>query len=167
LKTLDKPKPIDQLKIAIEQAEEYGVLENRWREDKTEIRNDVKTLEIKLSKQSLWAGSIEEIERLRIPSLETIDEFDDQTNKAERTAVELKSESKRLHGSQAEIEQQIEQLQLEQEVPTEEDLQDLRDAREQGWQLVRSTIKGDSVPDEEVQGFIRRFQPAVTLSDAF
>ncbi len=167
LKTLDEPKPIDQLKIAIEQAEEYGVLENRWREDQTEIRNDVKTLEIKLSKQSLWAGSIEEIEGLRIPSLETIDEFDDRTDKAERTAAELKSESKRLHGAQAEIEQQIEQLQLEQEVPTEEDLQDLRDAREQGWQLVRSTIKGDSVPDEEVQDFIRRFQPAITLSDAF
>ncbi len=167
LKTLDEPKPIDQLKIAIEQAEEYGVLENRWREDQTEIRNDVKTLEIKLSKQSLWAGSIEEIEGLRVPSLETIDEFDDRTDKAERTAAELKSESKRLHGAQAEIEQQIEQLQLEQEVPTEEDLQDLRDAREQGWQLVRSTIKGDSVPDEEVQDFIRRFQPAITLSDAF
>jgi uncharacterized protein YhaN len=167
LKTLDKPKPIDQLKIAIEQAEEYGVLENRWREDQTEIRNDVKTLEIKLSKQSLWAGSIEEIEGLRTPSLETIDEFDDRTDKAERTAAELKYESKRLHDAQAEIEQQIEQLQLEQEVPTEEDLQDLRDAREQGWQLVRSTIKGDSVPDEEVQDFIRRFQPAVNLSDAF
>jgi len=167
LKTLDKPKPIDQLKIAIKQAEEYGVLENRWREDQTEIRNDVKTLEIKLSKQSFWAGSIEEIEGLRIPSLETIDEFDDRTDKAERTAAELKSESKRLHGAQAEIEQQIEQLQLEQEVPTEKDLQDLRDTREQGWQLVRSTIKGDSVPDEEVQDFIRRFQPAITLSDAF
>ncbi len=167
LKTLDEPKPIHQLKIAIEQAEEYGVLENRWHEDQTEIRNDVKTLEIKLSKQSLWAGSIEEIEGLRIPSLETIDEFDDRTDKAERTAAELKSESKRLHGAQAEIEQQIEQLQLEQEVPTEEDLQDLRDAREQGWQLVRSTIKGDSVPNEEVQDFIRRFQPAITLSDAF
>jgi len=167
LKTLDKPKPIDQLKIAIEQAEEYGVLENRWREDQTEIRNDVKTLEIKLSKQSLWAGSIEEIEGLSTPSLETIDEFDDRTDKAERTAAELKSESKRLHGAQSEIEQQIEQLQLEQEVPTEEDLQDLRDAREQGWQLVRSTIKGDCVPDEELQDFIRRFQPAVTLADAF
>jgi uncharacterized protein YhaN len=167
LKTLDEPKPIDQLKIAIEQSEEYGVLENRWREDQTEIRNDVKTLAIKLSKQSLWAGSIEEIEGLRIPSLETIDEFDDRTDKAERTAAELKSESKRLHGEQAEIEQQIEQLQLEQEVPTEEDLQDLRHAREKGWQLVRSTIKGDSVPDEEVQDFIRRFQPAITLSDAF
>ncbi|MBW2742252.1 MAG: hypothetical protein JRE64_26235, partial [Deltaproteobacteria bacterium] len=167
LKTLDEPKPIDQLKIAIEQAEEYGVLENRWREDQTEIQNDVKTLELKLSKQSLWAGSIEKIERLRIPSLETIDEFDDQTDRAERTAGELKFESKRLHGAQAKIEQQIEQLKLEQEVPTEEDLQDLRDARAQGWQLVRSTIKGDFVPDEEVQDFIRRFQPAITLSDAF
>jgi len=167
LKMLDEPKPIDQLKIAVEQAEEYGVLENRWQEDQTEIRNDVKTLEIKLSKQSLWAGSIQEIEGLRIPLLETIDEFDDRTDKAERTAAKLKSESKRLHGAQAEIEQQIEQLQLEQEVPTEEDLQDLRYAREQGWQLVRSTIKGDSVPDEEVQDFIRRFQPAITLSDAF
>jgi uncharacterized protein YhaN len=167
LKMIDEPKPIDQLKIAVEQAEEYGVLENRWREDQTEIRNDVKTLEIKLSKQSLWAGSIEEVEGLRIPSLETIDEFYDRTDKAERTAAELKSESKKLHGAQAEIEQQIEQLRLEQEVPTEEDLQDLRDSREQGWQLVRTTIEGDSVPDEEVQDFIRRFQPAITLSDAF
>jgi len=167
LKALNEPKPIDQLKIAVEQAEEYGVLENRWSEDQTEIRNDVKTLEIKLSKQALWAGSIEEIEGLRIPSLETIDEFDDRTDKAERTAAELKSESKKLHGVQAEIEQQIEQLRLEQEVPTEEDLQNLRDAREQGWQLVRSTIEGDSVPDEEVQDFIRRFEPAITLSYAF
>ncbi|MBW1711279.1 MAG: hypothetical protein JRJ73_15620 [Deltaproteobacteria bacterium] len=164
---LDEPKPIDQLKIAVEQAEEYGALENRWREDQMEIRNDVKTLEIKLSKQSLWAGFIEEIEGLCIPSLETIDEFDDRTDKAELTAAELKSESKKLHGAQAEIEQQIEQLRLEQEAPTEEDLQNLRDAREQGWQLVRRAIEGDSAPDEEVQDFIRRFEPAITLADAF
>ncbi len=167
LKTLDEPKPINQLKIAIEQAEEYGVLENRWQEDQTEIRNDVKTLEIKLNKQSLWAGSIEKIEGLRVPSLETIDEFDERTDKAERTDAELKSESKRLHGAQAEIEQQIEQLQLEQEVPTEDDLQNSRNKRDQGWQLVRSAIKGDSVPDEEVQDFIRQFQPVITLADAF
>ena len=167
LEMLDEPKPIDQLKIAVEQAEEYGALENRWREDQMEIRNDVKTLEIKLSKQSLWAGFIEEIEGLCIPSLETIDEFDDRTDKAELTAAELKSESKKLHGAQAEIEQQIEQLRLEQEAPTEEDLQNLRDAREQGWQLVRRAIEGDSAPDEEVQDFIRRFEPAITLADAF
>ena len=167
LKTLDEPKPIDQLKIAIEQAEEYGVLENRWREDQTEIRNDVKTLEIKLSKQSLWAGSIEEIEGLRIPSLETIDEFDDRTDKAERTAAELKSESKRLHGAQAEIEQQIEQLQLEQEVPTEEDLHNSRNKRDQGWRFVQSKLKGNLIPDEELADFIQWFQPSSTLAEAF
>ncbi|MBW2738530.1 MAG: AAA family ATPase, partial [Deltaproteobacteria bacterium] len=57
LKTLDEPKPTDQLRDSLVQAEEFGALENRCREDQAEIRNDVKTLEINLKKQPLWSGT--------------------------------------------------------------------------------------------------------------
>ena len=167
LKELDEPKPIDQMKITIKQTEEYGALENRCQDDQTEIQNDVKTLEIKLSKQSLWRGTFEEVEGLRVPSLETIDEFNDRIDEADRTVTKLKSENKKMLDTIAETDRQIEELKLVGDVPTEVDLQALRDMREQGWQLVRSILEGKSIAEEEVQGFIKQFQPSSILVEAF
>jgi uncharacterized protein YhaN len=167
LKSLGEPKPIDQLKDSLVQAEEFGALENRCREDQAEIQNDLKTLEINLKKQPLWSGTIEGLESLPVPALDSIDLFEDRIDDAKRTVVDLRSESKKLQDRLAEIEQQIEKLQLEQEVPTEEDLQNSRNKRDQGWRFVQSKLKGNLIPDEEIRGFIQWFQPSSALAEAF
>jgi len=167
LKKLGEPEQIDQLKDSLVQAEEFGALENRCREDQAEIRNDLKTLEINLKKQPLWSGTIEALESLPVPSLDSIDLFEDRIDDAKRTVVDLRSESKKLQDRLAEIKQQIEKLQLEQEVPTEEDLQNSRNKRDRGWRFVQSKLKGNLIPDEELADFIQWFQPSSALAEAF
>jgi len=167
LKELGEPEPIDQLKDSLVQAKEFGALENRCREDQAEIRNDLKTLEINLKKQPLWSGTIEALESLPAPALDSIDLFEDRINEAQRAVADLRSESKKLQDRLAEIEQRIEQLQLEQEVPTEEDLQNSRNKRDQGWRFVQSKLEGNLSPAEELADFIQWFQPSSTLAEAF
>ena len=167
LKKLGEPEPIDQLKDSLVQAEEFGALANRCREDQAEIRNDLKTLEINLKKQPLWSGTIEALESLSVPALDSIDLFENRIDDEKRSVIDLRSESKKLQDKLAEIKQQIEKLQLEQEVPTEEDLQDSRNKRDQGWRFVQSMLKGNLIPDEELADFIQWFQPLSTLTEAF
>lgn len=167
LKRLGEPKPIEQLKDSLVQAEEFGALENRCREDQAEIRNDLKTLEIDLKKQPLWSGTIKALESLPVPALDSIDLLKDRIDDTKRAVIDLKSESKKVQDRLAEIKQQIEKLQFEQEVPTEEDLQNSRNKRGQGWRFVQSKLRGSLIPDEELTGFIQWFQPSSTLEEAF
>lgn len=167
LKLLDRPKSIDPLKIAIEQAEEYGVLEKKCSEDREEVGEELDKLASDLRAQSLWAGTIGELEGLSIPSFETIDEFEARIDRAGHRVVGLRSEIDEVAAAHIEIERQLEQLQLEQDVPTEDDLLALRGLRGQGWGLVRGTLEGERPSEEEAQAFIRRFQPADDLLDAF
>ena len=83
LEKLGIPRQIDPLKSAIFRAEEYGALEKHYGKEQSEIRSELKTLDVSLGKQTLWSGSVEHLEGLPVPSLETIILFEDQTAEAE------------------------------------------------------------------------------------
>ncbi|MCP4667317.1 MAG: AAA family ATPase, partial [Deltaproteobacteria bacterium] len=167
LKALDAPKGVDPLKDLLVEAEELGALEKRCREDQREIRNDLKTLEMHIKKQPLWSGAMEELESLPVPSLDSIDMFEDRIYKAEGALRDLTSEKMNVQDNLATIEKQIGELRHEQDVPTEEDLQHARDKRSQGWRFIQSRLQGDLIPDEEVHDFMQWFQPSSTLAEAF
>ena len=62
---------------------------------------------------------------------------------------------------------QIEELHLQQEVPTEEDLQKIRAVRDRGWQLVVDKLAGNALTDGQIDAYIRELLPSGTLPEAF
>ena len=167
LQDLEAFRPVENLKHSIELAARYGALEDHRHSEDLEIRNAWHSLEIALKKQTLWSGSLEVLEKLPLPSLETIDMFAGRVEAAEGHVAEVKSEIKNIKDTIAETERQIDALQLEQEVPTEEDLKAARQRRDQGWSLVRKMLEDRPVSEDQVRDFSGLIGQSGTLADTY
>ncbi len=167
LEKLGTPRKIDPLKNAISRAEEYGALEKHYGKEQSEISSALKTLDVALGKQTLWSGSVEKLERLPVPSMETIGLFEDQTAEAEIKYGSLKEDFEKIERTLADVERQIDELRLKQEVPTEEDLQKAREQRGRGWQLILHVLEGKPVLDQEIGDYVKEVGFSETLSEAF
>jgi len=167
LEKLGTPRQIDPLKDAISRAEEYGALEKHYGKEQSEIRSALKTLDAALGKQILWSGSVEQLERLPVPSMETIGLFEDQIAEAKIKYGSLKEDYEKIQRTLADVERQIDELRLQQEVPTEEDLQQAREQRGRGWQLILHALEGKPVLDQEIGDYVTEVGFSKTLSEAF
>ena len=167
LEKLGTPRQTDPLKNAISRAEEYGALEKHCGKEQSEISSALKTLDVALGKQTLWSGSVEKLERLPVPSMETIGLFEDQTAEEKIKYGSLKEDFEKIERTLADIERQIDELRLKQEVPTEEDLQKAREQRGRGWQLILNTLEGKPVLDQEIDDYVRGIESSKTLPEAF
>jgi uncharacterized protein YhaN len=167
LKKLGPPGQVEDLRTAVEQTEEYVADEKHCRAELSAIQTALKTLEMKLNKQSLWPGSVEELEGLAVPQPETINLFEKRHSQANRNCQRIKKEHDKLAHTLADLERLIEELRLQQEVPTEEDLQKMRAVRDRGWQLVVDKLEGKALTEEQVDSYISELSPSGTLAEAF
>ena len=167
LEKLGTPRQIDPLKNAISRAEEYGALEKHYGKEQSEISSALKTLDVALGKQTLWSGSVEKLERLPVPSMETIGLFEDQIAEAKIKYGSLKEDFEKIERTLADVERQIDELRLQQEVPTEEDLQKAREQRGRGWQLILHVLEDKPVLDQEIGDYVKEVGFSKTLSEAF
>jgi len=167
LEKLGTPRQTDTLRNAVFQAEEYGALEKHYEKEQSEISSALITLDVELGKQTLWSGSVEKLERLPVPSMETIVMFEDQTAETELKYGSLKEGFEKVKSTLADVERQIDELRLKQEVPTEEDLQKAREKRGRGWQLILNTLEGKPVSDEEIDDYVKGIGSSETLTEAF
>jgi len=167
LQKLGAPRSVEDLIAAVEQAEAHVADEKHCRGALSEIRAARQTLEIKLNKQSLWTGSLEDLEHLVVPQPETINLFEKQHRDAGIECQRIEEAHGELTRTLADLARQIEALQLQQQVPTEEDLHQMRAARDRGWQLVADTLAGEAPNEARVAEYIAERPPAETLSEAF
>ena len=167
LKNLAAARQIEDLTAAVEQSEAHVAEEKHCLTELADIRTARQTLAIKLNKQSLWSGSVEALEGLAVPQPETIILFEKRYGDAGLNCRRIEEARDRLTRALADLARQMEALDLQQEVPTEEDLQKIRAVRDRGWQLVAGRIAGNELTDEQVAGFIRELPPAATLTEAF
>ena len=167
LKKIGTPAPIGNLISAADQAEDYVAAEKHCRAELLDMQTAAKTLELKISQQPYWTGTIEEMERLAVPSLETANTVEERHNETDRSYQKIKAEHDRIAKELADLERQIEELDIHQEVPTEADLQKARDRRDRGWQIVLNRLEGGAQTGGEIDRFIAELRPSVTLAEAF
>jgi len=164
---LESPLQVDGLSNAVESATKYAALEDHYLSEQAEIKSALSSLQIAVNKQTLWSGTFEDLEKLPLPSIETIDSFDNRFDEAQKNTSRIQSELKTLEDALLKAEGHIKELRLEQAVPTEGDLQSARLQREAGWKLVRQLLDEETVPGMEQEDFISLFEPAQTLADAY
>jgi uncharacterized protein YhaN len=167
LKKLDAPMDLSDLITTVERAEAHVADEKHCRTELSDIRTARQTLEIKLNKQTLWTGSVEKLEGLAVPQPETINLFEKRYSDAGLNCQRLKEAHANLAHTLADLARQIEELHLQQDVPTEEDLQKIRAVRDRGWQLVADRIEGKALTDAQVAGYVSELPPSGTLTEAF
>ncbi len=167
LNTIREPGPIEALQDAVLLAEEYLAAEKQCRSEQLEIETANKTLNVKLAAQAIWSGSLADLESLALPSLETISRFEESTVEADHNFARCKREVERLEESLADFERRIEELRLQQEVPSEEGLRRARDLRDRGWRLVVGRLVGQEPADDQIERFLSELQFVGNLTEAF
>lgn len=156
-----------RLRKVVERVLQQGDLERSYQDLVGDIQEAIGVAETALKKQTYWTGPLETLETLAMPSIETIDIFDRRLSDAGATMEKLKSEIDTLERQQVEIDGRIEQLRLEQEVPTEDDLQRARQRRDEGWQLVRRAWQGEAGSTERAAAFVASFPGTADLAQAY
>jgi uncharacterized protein YhaN len=167
LEGIETPPAGDDLKAALERALKYGALEDHFHGEFQDILGAERSLSVALGKQTLWSGSLEHMETLPVPSMETLDVFEFRFSEAQNALGQLQAEIKEKEEILAGLQGQIEELRLEREVPTEKDLEEARRCRQEGWMIVRRVWEAGEEASAELNRFIGMFQPARTLSDAY
>ena len=174
---------IGPLKDSLRRADDYKVLEKQYIVEQSKIKIELKTLEIELGRQTIWHGSVKELESLSVPEADIINIFENKIGESELKIARLKDEFLNLEKNLGDAEKQISELNLKQEVPTEKDLAEAREKRDKGWHFILSILNNRSDSSEKnddyiadyivdyiadyIADYIKKTPPAKTLADAF
>ncbi len=116
-----------------------------------------------LNRLGLWSGSLDQVGQLAIPLLETVHRYEEEFRSTVDEKRQVQSDSEQLEIELAQLAEQLHEIEYAAEVPTEEDLNQLRGRRDHGWQLLRRQwLQGEDVVAES-----RDYDPEQPLPDAY
>ena len=155
-------KPLDEFRDRLRTVQNDGDLESRL----TEVQRELSTLRDDQRRQvdalGLQTLTIEAVLKLQVPAATVLKriETDFQTNQAEQSL--LKSRLVDFEDLHRQLEQKIQHLRQQFQVPTEADLDHARTRRDEIWSEILATWKSKSFPPEKQ---IEAFETAQRDSD--
>jgi len=159
---------IAELQRTIRRAQNHGDIDEQRRLAESTLQQQRECARVDLAKLPLFTGSLAEVEVLPVPAPETIDRYERTLVDAEQDVRKLEERITELAGTHQELQTSLDTLRLEQDVPSEDDLQHARRRRDAGWELVEQTTQQELPPsDPGVVDYIQEFRPASTLHQAF
>jgi uncharacterized protein YhaN len=167
LEGLPAPRDPADLRRSVRHAQQQGELDHELATAREALRQAEKQAAMELARLPLWSGTLETLETLPVPSSETVDRFDadikDATSRRNALAERIREEERGIR----DLEGQVRKLELQQEVPSEEDLADARKRRDAGWKLVRRAWQQPPENAHEVRDFLTAFESAGSLAEGY
>jgi len=167
LERTEVPRDTTELQQSVRRIEARGDLASQLSAAEQQLREAEARTSLALEKLPLWSGPLEELERRSAPSAETIDRFESEFEDLRRSRAELEKQSRALQSELANVEEQLHALTLEGVVPTEEELLQCRQRRDEGWRLVRRVCEGQVPAEAEITQFIESCPGTSTLTEAY
>ena len=158
---------IAALSQAISAARDAGPLDKRLSELNSQQEASAGEIARQLARLQGYSGDVDELERLQLPSEETIDRFDQTLTDARQSLTALQDKFEALEEESRQLEEQLTSLQQGHDVPTESDLLSARRLRDSGWQLIQRQLSGENVSAEQIQKFTQAFASEDDLSQAY
>jgi len=163
LALLEAFRDASSLKRAFSRANKKGDLSAALRNTEKDLTTEEKNVNILLSRLNPWSGTLEDLMRLTVPSVETINRF-----ATEFSEIRLEKESgngllKKTDDELKVLRQKIRAVEMAGVVPTEKELEAQRERRNLGWEIVKRTwLKGEDVGEQA-----RSYDPERSLADAY
>ena len=167
LAEIQVPREPSGLRNCVRDVQKEGDLESQLDALRKEIQRENQDAAVALKRLPLWSGTLDAAEQLAVPSLSTVERFNEEINETNRKFKSLQS---KLHDEVAAAEKltdQLRQLELQNKVPTQDELDAMRLFREQGWQLVLKAWQEGQHGGEDVDAFVEKFDPLQTLPQAY
>ncbi len=167
LEALPLPRPVEDLKRRLAEAEEALPLEKQLAPVRVQAGELRQACSQSLARLGLSATPVQDLRRLAAPSMETVRVFEDRWDGLDRRLTALADEVRKTEADLSEAGRRLDEARLEREVPTEADLAAAREARDRGWRLIRRKLLGDAAGEGEVVEFTASHPGAGSLPDAF
>lgn len=135
----------------ITRLQQRGNLAEQWQADCQKLLAAEKRAAVDLQRLPVWSGTLEELERLPVPAIESIERFDAELASHENDRHILMQEGTRLDAESLDLDRQLEQLELRQDVPTEDSLREARRQRDAGWRRLRQAWDRADAPPAELR----------------
>lgn len=154
---------LSALKRSWERAQPASNLDDTVTVMSTKLAQEQKQVEIGLRRLWGWHNSLEQLEQIALPSVATVDifqnEFIELTHQHKTLAEQLNTAQAHLN----DCTRQLTELNLDSAVPTEAALQQARNQRDAGWQLIRRAwLDGERNDAAEAA-----YAPQQTLPEAY
>jgi len=163
LNRLPQPVSFEALQQAVGEARRAGDLDSAIAEaDAERVRHD-EACQSDLESLGLWTGTVLELMRAPLLGEETLQRFAEEFSAAEEQNRRLEDSIAEAREEQRQTQEALLALRLAGEVPTETELQDARQRRDRGWQLLRRQwIDGEDLAAES-----RSYADGQPLPDVF
>ncbi len=154
-------QPVAALQRQVESSRRSGNLDDQCSELTTRLRAEEEQLHVDLRRLGLWNGTPEQLETLPVPPSETLERFGRDFAALEERLRALKERRRTIRDALGEAGRQLEELRRTGAVPSEKDLAEARERRDQTWSLLRQQW-GEKVGFETYE---RTIEEADDLSD--
>ncbi len=158
------------LRRAVEAARKTGELDNSLRDVRADLTAQAAQCRIDLERLGLWSGSLDALETLPVPALESIDRFESDFQDLYERRKRLQERQDETRNEWQDLEGEIEAIRLAGAVPDEVELTAGRARRDQGWRLLRRRwIDAEDVAEEAAAFDAERALPEAyeqSVSDA-
>jgi len=146
LAELQKPGDWLQLKLSVSKGRKAGDIDKRIQQLTREYTTQTKTFTLRLRQLGHWQGSSTELLKLDIPLLQTIHLFRDELQELEQQLGLIDTQSLEIENELQKLRTRRRELIYGGEIPSEEELQEVRRHRNQGWQLIcRNWIEQEDI----------------------
>ncbi len=139
----------DPLRKAVKRAQKAGDLETPLKSEHDALKRDRRKLEAAAKALGHWSGPVDSLEALPIPSNETIEQFQQDFDKLESESSLLQRQLDEREAESRAKTEEIERLQLEGDVPTEDALTAARSARDALWDRLKANWDARQAPTYE------------------
>ncbi len=157
------PVSFEALQKAVDEARRAGDLDSSIAEVEAEVASHDEACRRDLDALGRWPGTLSDLMRAPLPDGETLQRFAEEFTALEDEKHRLEDSASEAHKEQRQTEEALLALRLVGEIPTETELQNVRERRDQGWQLLRRQwIVGEDVAAES-----RSYANGQPLPDVF
>ncbi len=136
LSELQEPGDWSHLKMAVSRGLKSGDIDKRIRELGRDCDTKQETLELHLRQLGRWQGTDRELRDLELPLSRTILLFQDELLGLEQETGLLSTQAREIEDELLTVHTRQQELIYGGEIPSEDELQEVRKRRDQGWQLI-------------------------------
>lgn len=156
------------LRASVQAVQEAGDIETRRNNARKELNRLSEEAAAKLGAlSSIWHGTLEQLESLAVPEVETISRFASLFNQLDQRRTSQQSELTRTEDKIHNHQKAITELQHGGQVPSEADVGSARTKRDDGWRLVRRAWLGAEDVTTEAQSLLGELTPGGRLPEAY
>ncbi len=167
LSGLEALRDTTALADALQRIQKQGDLEQKRAAAASEWKQVQEQSAIELSRLGQWSGTLDELEKLAVPSLETLQRFEDELAELDQELRSLQKDLKKTTSDRADHDRRLEKLRLEADVPSQSDVAAARRLRDEGWQLVLAAWQQGGPGEQRLAGFLAHFPSARDLAAAY